>query len=69
MINSREIKGTIFWIPVLALSILLFAGWCWLDSRPEPTLHDFVATGDIKQLQQQVASGADIHAENEEGFF
>jgi len=68
MINSNEFKGTIFWIPVLALSILLFAGLCWLDSRPKPTLHDLVSAGDTKRLQRQFASGADMNAKNEEGF-
>jgi len=68
MINSSEFKGTVFWIPVLALSILLFAGLCWLDSRPEPTPHDLVSSGDTKLLQRQLAAGADINAQSEEGL-
>jgi len=68
MINSTECKGTVFWIPVLILSVLLFAGLCWLDSRPKPTLHDLVFAGDTKLLQRQFASGAELNAKNEEGF-
>ena len=68
MTNNSEFKGTIFWIPVLALSVLLFAGLCWLDSSPKPTPHDLVSAGDTKLLQRQVASGADINAQNEDGL-
>ncbi len=68
MINSSEFKGAVFWLPVFALSILLFAGLCWLDFRPKPTLHDLVSSGDTKLLQRQIESGANINAKNEEGF-
>ncbi len=68
MISSSQFKGTLFWIPVLTLSILLFAGLCLLDFRSKPTLHDLVSDGDIQRLQRQLASGANIHVQNEDGL-
>lgn len=68
MTNPDTFRGTAPWTVVLALSLLLFAGLCWLDSRPKPTLHDFVSAGNTKLLQRQLALGADINMKNEDGF-
>lgn len=68
MTNINQIKGSVFWIPVLILSLLLFAGLSWLDMRPEPTLHEIAAVGDTKLLKRQLAQGAKVNALDENGF-
>jgi len=68
MTKINQIKGSVFWIPVLALSLLLFAGLSWLDMRPEPTLHEIAAVGDTKLLKRKLAQGAKVNELDENGF-
>jgi len=68
MVNNHEFKGLFFWVSVIALSILLFAGLCCIDFRAKPSLHALAMAGDTENIQRQIASGANIFGENETGF-
>lgn len=66
--NSSNLKGTLFWIPTLILSLLTLSLLIWLDLRPEPMLHEIAAAGDLKQLQKLVAKNPDLDALNDNGL-
>ena len=66
--NAANLKGILFWIPTLILSLLTLFLLIWLELRPEATLHEFAADGDLKSLQKIIATNPDINALNKEGF-
>ena len=66
--HINQFNGRRFWIPVIALSLLLFAGMSWLDMRPELTIYKLAADGNVKLLNQQVAAGADVNEPDEQGY-
>lgn len=61
-------KTVVFWISVFTVALLIFAGLCWLDMRPVPTLHSAAASGNLPQAAKLLASGADPDAPDQEGF-
>ncbi len=66
--NSSNLKGTLFWIPTLILSLLTFLLLIWLEVRPEPTLHEAAAAGDLKQLQKIATANPELNALNDKGW-
>ncbi len=66
--TSGQIKGTFLWVSVFVFAVLLFAGLCCFDTRPEQTLCEIVFEGDAKGLKQYLDSDTDINIPDENGF-
>lgn len=65
--TNTKFTGPLFWAPVLLLSLLLFVGFSWMDSRPESTLQALASVGDTKLLSKCLADGARVNGLDENG--
>ena len=68
LLGENTLKTIWFWVSVFLTSLVIFIGLCWLDIRPDPTLHRVAADGNLKQIKKQLAAGTDINALDEKGL-
>lgn len=66
--NAANVKGTLFWIPVLILSAAVLFVLVWLEVRPETSFQQLAEEGNVRELQEQIVRGADINALGRDGF-
>jgi len=63
-----SLKPIWFWISTFTVALAIFAGLCWLDMRPGPTLYSAASAGDIKLVKRLLTAGADVNALDKESL-
>ncbi|QHI69596.1 ankyrin repeat domain-containing protein [Tichowtungia aerotolerans] len=66
--TNAQLKGTLFWIPVLILSVLTLTGLVWLDVRPKPTIFELAGEGDLDALQKMIDHGVLLEEPDRDGL-
>jgi ankyrin repeat protein len=58
--KTAAVQPVYFWSLTLVLSLAVLGGLIWADLRPESSISDMVAQGDLVGLQQMLQEGASL---------